>query len=125
MDECGLGRGCQSALLVFRLQLREHRDFQRHQRAPGIAVATSSPRGRRRRRRSAMFSLPNPRSLSAMARRISARMSSSRQRRELEDLAPADQRRVDREKRILRRRADQQDQYPASTSAAECPAGRG
>ena len=88
----------------------KNRHFQRHQRPPGIAIGHRRPEIRAPRHRSVIVSLPKPRSV------IGDRPADQRpdllfaQRRKLKNLAPADQRRIHRKKRILRRRPHQHDQ---------------
>jgi hypothetical protein len=101
------------------LRCDKHRHFQCHQRPPRIAVGFRRPQIDRRSSISiASFHIRDPGS--AIARRISDDIVLA-QRRKLKNLAPAHQRRIHREKRILRRRPTSRIN-PASTSAAEYPA---
>ena len=97
-----------AGLLVLRRERRLHANLQRRQRPPGVAVAGLDQErqrvvGQRHRNIAEAAFLVRERSRDERADVV------ARQRLEGEDLASRQERRIDREERVLRRRPDQDD----------------
>ncbi len=114
LDRClrGGGTGRRSCQTADRIGILSHdgphADFQRRQRSPGVAITDVGEEIER-----VLMRVHRPAAEPALPVTESALEQQldlcRRQRLEREDLAAAQERRVDREERILRRRADQDD----------------